>query len=179
MIRQTQMMRKSSPQLCRRGVAVPIGGTEDEVIAGLLHDAVEDQGGIDRLNDIRNKFGNEVARIVEGCTAWPDLSWKARRQAYIDHIRTSADASVSLVSACDKLHNARCILRDYGELGEAVWNCFNASKEEILWYYRGLVEAFRVGGFNNSLVTELTATVTAIEHLAAAAGATVFTGDTK
>ena len=90
------------------------GGTEEEVVAALLHDAPEDHGGRARLEEIRERFGDEVAEIVAGCTDTyedPKPAWRPRKEAYVAHVRT-APASVRLVSAADKLHNARSILAD-------------------------------------------------------------------
>src|ERR1700688_2299782 len=103
------------------------GGDEDEAIAALLHDAVEDQGGKPRLRDIRRKFGPRVAHIVEGCTdadTDPKPPWLERKKAYLHHLR-SADASTCLVSAADKLYNAREILDDYRTHRERLWHRFS------------------------------------------------------
>jgi GTP pyrophosphokinase len=134
------------------------GGTEDEAIAGLLHDAVEDQGGQPVLEEIRRRFGTTVSGIVEGCSdtdVIPKPPWRERKQAYIAHI-AAASSSVRLVSAADKLHNARSILEDYRGLGETLWFRFNAGQAEILWYYQSLVQAFRQADPTpNRLVAEL------------------------
>jgi (p)ppGpp synthase/HD superfamily hydrolase len=121
------------------------GGVEDEAIAAMLHDAVEDQGGRATLDAIRGKFGERVARIVEGCTdsyATPKPAWRTRKQQYIDHARR-ASSEVVLVSAADKLYNVRDILFDYRLLGENLWERFTAGRAGVLWYYRALVTAFR------------------------------------
>lgn len=120
------------------------GGTEDEVIAGLLHDAPEDAGGEERLEDIRERFGDGVAEIVAGCTDTfenPKPAWRPRKEAYVAHVRR-ASPSVRLVSAADKLHNARSILADLRASGDDLWDRFTGGKEGTLWYYRALVEAF-------------------------------------
>ncbi len=125
-------------------LALEYGATEDEAIAALLHDAIEDQGGVVTREAIRQQFGDTVTAIVEGCTdadTVPKPPWRERKQAYIQHLPT-ASASVRLVSACDKLHNARSILRDYREQGEALWQRFKGGKEGTLWYYRTLVTTF-------------------------------------
>ena len=103
------------------------GGTETEVIAALLHDAVEDQGGAPRLQEIRERFGDEVAAIVQECSdtdRTPKPPWRERKEAYIEHLAGAAP-SARLVSAADKLHNARAILADYRERGDALWSRFN------------------------------------------------------
>jgi (p)ppGpp synthase/HD superfamily hydrolase len=120
------------------------GGDEDEAIAGLLHDAVEDQGGRPTLEEIRARFGDRVARIVEGCTdseVVPKPPWRERKERYLEHLR-HAEADVRRVSSADKLHNARSILTDYRRRGDEVFDRFTAGKDETLWYYRSLVAAF-------------------------------------
>jgi GTP pyrophosphokinase len=110
------------------------GGDEDEAIAALLHDAVEDQGGVITLEAIRRKFGDRVARIVEGCTdsfTTPKPPWRQRKEDYLARLRTALP-DVRLVSAADKLNNAREILRDYRTEGEAVWARFNGGKDGTL-----------------------------------------------
>lgn len=120
------------------------GGDEEEAMAGLLHDAVEDQGGLETLEVIREKFGNRVADIVDGCTdayVEPKPPWEDRKNEYLDHLR-SADDSNLLVSACDKLYNARTIVSDLRR-GQHVFEKFSVPKEKTLWYYRNLVKAFQ------------------------------------
>jgi (p)ppGpp synthase/HD superfamily hydrolase len=143
------------------------GADEDEAVAALLHDAVEDQGGVVALEEIRRRFGDRVAEIVAGCTdAWttPKPPWRERKEAYIAHLR-QASASVRLVSAADKLHNARSILADYRVLGDALWSRFNGGKAGTLWYYRALVETLRSID-STPLVEELARVVSEIERLA-------------
>lgn len=121
------------------------GGNETEAIAALLHDAVEDQGGRERLAEIRKEFGPEVAAIVEGCSDTmedPKPEWWERKRKYLAHL-PEAPASVLLVSVADKLHNARCILADHQKIGEEVWSRFKTGKEGTLWYYQELVRAYR------------------------------------
>ncbi len=113
------------------------GGTEEEAIAGLLHDAVEDAGGVPTLEKIEKAFGREVARIVDGTTEhWEGTkpAWKARKDAYISHLQKT-DTSVLRVAACDKLHNIRAIYADYLTLGEDLWSRFNAGADQTLWFY--------------------------------------------
>ena len=143
----------------RKGTAVPYvshvlgvcslvledGGGEDEAIAALLHDAVEDGGGQPVLEEIRRRFGDRVAEIVWACSdtdETPKPPWKERKTRYIAHVR-EARPDARRVSCADKLHNARSILRDYRALGKRLWDRFTATPEETLWYYRALVEAFR------------------------------------
>ena len=146
------------------------GGDEDEAIAALLHDAVEDQGGQPTLDEIRRRFGDRVAGIVDGCSELvgePRPPWRARKEEYLARIET-ATPSERLVSAADKLHNARSILRDYREMGDALWTRFKGGKAGTLWYYRALVDAFRRAG-TTPLVEELARVVGELEALARAA----------
>ncbi len=144
------------------------GGTEDEAIAALLHDAVEDQGGAKTREEIRRRFGEEVAAIVDGLTdtdQTPKPPWRRRKEDYIAHLG-HASASVLLVSTADKLHNAQSILRDYRQIGDMVWDRFNGGKTGTLWYYRALVTAFRARG-DHPLVQELDRVVSELERLVA------------
>jgi (p)ppGpp synthase/HD superfamily hydrolase len=143
------------------------GGTEDEVIAALLHDGPEDQGGKERLKDIRARFGDEVAEIVDGCTDTyekPKPAWRPRKEAYVARM-ASAPASVRLVSSADKLHNAQTILADLRTICEDLWDRFTGGKEGTLWYYRALVEAYAEAG-SNHVIEELDRVVREIEALA-------------
>ena len=140
------------------------GGNEEETIAALLHDAVEDQGGMATLAEIRRRFGPAVAEIVEGCSdtaVAPKPPWRQRKEAYIARLRT-APASVRLVSAADKLHNARSILREYRRQGPSVWRHFRGGRDGTLWYYRTVVDTLKHSGVN-PLVEELERTVAEIE----------------
>jgi len=125
-------------------LVMEMNGDEDECIAALLHDAVEDQGGKPQLEQIRAKFGDRVAAIVDGCTdayEEPKPPWRGRKEAYIAHIAT-AERSNLLVSAADKLHNARAILTDYRSIGDELWERFNPKQGDVLWYYDELARAF-------------------------------------
>jgi len=114
-------------------------GDEDEAIAGLLHDAVEDVGGEPLLDEIRLRFGKKVADIVDGCSdsyGDPKPPWAERKQQYIDHLEEGGVAEPVLrVVAADKLHNARSVLVDLRRLGRMVFDAFNADADEVLWYY--------------------------------------------
>ena len=121
------------------------GGDEDMAIAALLHDVVEDCGGMPRLREIRKKFGARVAKIVEGCTdsfGEPKPEWVERKKDYLREVK-HADVETRLVSASDKLHNVRTILADYRQDGEAIWARFSGKKEGTLWYYRALSDEYR------------------------------------
>jgi hypothetical protein len=145
----------------RKGTAIPYvshlfavcslvlesGGTEDEAIAALLHDAVEDQGGAPTLTKIRDSFGENVAAIVEACSAigeGGDTSSLARKRAYVHHLdRDDTPRSALLVSAADKLHNLRCILRDHRGLGEDLWGRFNVGPPDQVFFYSTLTDVYR------------------------------------
>jgi (p)ppGpp synthase/HD superfamily hydrolase len=136
------------------------GGDEDQAIAALLHDAVEDQGGLATLGTIRQLFGQRVAAAVESCSdstvsdPTKKLPWRARKEKYLAHLR-SANTDTLIVGAADKLHNARAVLTDYRQIGEQLWSRFSVPKAEQLWYYGALVEAFKQTTAPNVLVEEL------------------------
>ncbi len=126
------------------------GGDEDLAMAALLHDVVEDCGGKPVLREVMRRFGKRVAHIVAGCTdsdVYPKPPWKVRKESYLRHLRT-ADADVRLVSAADKLHNVREILRDYRLGGNSIWDRFGGKREGTLWYYRALAEELCQGKGN-------------------------------
>ncbi|MBW4642788.1 MAG: HD domain-containing protein [Goleter apudmare HA4340-LM2] len=148
-------------------IALEYGANEDEAIAALLHDAIEDQGGAVTREEILRRFGENVTGIVDGCTdsdTTPKPPWRQRKEAYIAHIST-ASPSVLLVSAADKLYNAQSILRDYRVLGEVIWQRFQGGREGTLWYYRELVDAFEQTGAS-AIFTELARVVSELEALA-------------
>ncbi len=151
------------------GLVLEHGADEDVAIAALLHDALEDQGGGDTRTDIRQRFGERVLSIVEGCTekqADPKPPWRDRKENYIAHL-SAADHGVVLVSLADKLHNARAIWTDYKLVGESIWDRFNGGREGSLWYYRALADGFaRMNSAPKALVDELDRVVALIEHKA-------------
>jgi len=135
-------------------------GDEDQAIAGLLHDAVEDQGGQATLDEIRDRFGPRVAGIVADCTdtmVVPRPSWRMRKEAYIASLPGKPRESL-LVSLADKTDNARAIVGDYREVGDAVWGRFSGGKEGTRWYYHELSVFFRVH-YQGPLAYELSRTV--------------------
>lgn len=127
-------------------IALDHGADEEQAMAALLHDAVED-GGLHYAKRIREQFGDRVADIVDGCTdGVPDANgkkeaWKPRKERYISHLRTAPD-DVLLVSGSDKLHNARAIVEDLLRIGPAVFDRFTATKEQTIWYYESLAGVF-------------------------------------
>ena len=167
------------------------GGTEDEAIGALLHDAIEDRSGDDpegMKREISGRFGEAVLAIVVGCSDADSQTekdrengnralWQSRKDAYVAHLR-AAPAPVRLVSMCDKLHNARAILADYRRIGEQLWARFNGGREGMLWYYRALIGAYREAMLAEhrppdalmwSALAEIERTVAQFESLAAAA----------
>jgi GTP pyrophosphokinase len=150
-------------------IALDYGANEDEAIAALLHDAVEDGKPTEAARVTAWSFGEEVGRIVEGCTdadTHPKPPWHERKPAYLARLATE-DRSILLVSACDKLHNARSIVRDLRVVGEDLWERFNAPKDQTLWYYRSLVTVYRCNPRHMpALIDELDRTVAEMETLA-------------
>ncbi len=122
------------------------GGSEDESIAALLHDAIEDQGGQAIRDEIQIRFCDRVAAIVEGCTdsdTVPKPPWKERKLRYLENLQ-SASPEVVRVSLADKLHNARSLLRDWRKFGSSIWQQFNSDPEQRLWFYQELVPLYKM-----------------------------------
>jgi (p)ppGpp synthase/HD superfamily hydrolase len=120
------------------------GGSEDQAIGALLHDAAEDQGGTATLEDVRVRFGNAVAEIVSDCTdAWdePKPDWRPRKEIYLAGLPAKPPRSL-LVSLADKTHNAEAILFDYRILGDGLWSRFNGGATGTRWYYQELAKIF-------------------------------------
>jgi len=122
-------------------------GSETEAIAALLHDAVEDQGGLETLQLIMDNFGPEIAQIVVGLSdtidhgSGPKPEWSIRKQKYIDSL-SSEPYSVRLISAADKLDNIRDILRELEEMGPIMWSKFSGTPDQIIWYYKSLIDIY-------------------------------------
>jgi (p)ppGpp synthase/HD superfamily hydrolase len=148
-------------------VAFPV--TEDMVIGALLHDAVEDEGGLPRSRDIEANFGKKVAEIVKGCSdsfeedSSKKQEWEVRKTAYIDRLRTEPQETL-LVSAADKQYNARSILEDYREVGQAVWSRFKRGRKEQLWYFTELLRVYKARG-SNRLTEELQRVISELARL--------------
>lgn len=146
------------------------GGSEDEAIAGLLHDAGEDAGGQKRISDIRIRFGDTVADLVVSCTDTlmeRKPEWSGRKEAYVATIPHKSAAEL-LVTVADKLHNSRAILHDYRQIGDELWGRFTGGKTGTLWYYRALTDAFMTAPNNHrckALIDELHRVVSTIEEL--------------
>ena len=142
----------------RKGTAIPYlthlmtvcslvledGGDEDQAVAALLHDGPEDQGGRAVLDEIRRRFGDGVAALVDGLTDTlksPKPKWRPRKKAYLAHLEDEP-ISVLRVSLGDKLHNFRSIAIDHASMGEALWDRFNAGRKQQEWYFRRLLDVF-------------------------------------
>lgn len=147
------------------------GGDEEQAIAALLHDAIEDQahqyGGAKQLRQrIAQRFGLRVLRIVDACTdsdQEPKPPWQERKQRYLAHLpQTSQDAL--LIVAADKLHNAQTMVMDYRQIGERLWERFNGGRAGSLWYYRALADQLQ-DCFPHPITSELARTVTLFEQL--------------
>jgi GTP pyrophosphokinase len=171
-------LRKATPVpyvahlLAVAGLVLEHGGGEDEAIAALLHDAIEDQSNGGRTRDeIGARFGDRVLAIVLGCSDTESDAgaakspWRARKEAYIAHLSSAPDA-VRLVSAADKLHNARSVLEAFRESGDAAFDRFTGKKDGTLWYYGAIVDALR-GAVPGALHRELERTVQELVRLAA------------
>jgi (p)ppGpp synthase/HD superfamily hydrolase len=150
-------------------LALEDGGTEDEAIAALLHDALEDQGRDGQTRqEIEQRFGGRVLAIVIGCTdteADPKPPWKPRKQAYLAHLRLERDQAIVRVSLADKLHNARSILADYRVFREQLWSRFNGGRDGTLWYYRALLDTYSELS-SSPMVGELGRVLAELEQLA-------------
>lgn len=143
------------------------GGGEDEAIAAMLHDAVEDQGGLDTLSTIEDRFGEWVAFIVASLTdsyKSPKPDWRIRKQNYISNL-SKAPIEVRRVSLADKLYNARSILQSLHVQGECTWLRFRGGKDGTLWYYETLVDIFSATG-DDQMTKELSRVVSEIKKLA-------------
>jgi len=150
-------------------IALDYGADEDEAIAALLHDAIEDVEPVEEARAAVASFGERVLHIVEGCTdsdTHPKPPWRARKERYVAHV-ADADASVLLVTAADKLHNARSVLADLRRHGASTWDRFTGGRDGSLWYYRAMVGALRANlAHDPDLVDELDRAVSEMEALA-------------
>ncbi len=149
------------------GLVLEAGADEDTAIAALLHDAVEDQGGAATRAAIAARFGERVARIVEGCSdsaGSPKPPWRASKQAHIDRLPTESP-EVRLVVTADKLHNTRSIIADYRREGEALWPVFHGRRDGTLWSIHGMTDALTRADPDAPLLAELQAAVTELDRL--------------
>jgi len=151
-------------------IVIDYGGNENEAVAALLHDAIEDQGGEATRKMIYECLGETVGKIVDDCTdtdKTPKPPWKERKAAYIEHAKTIND-SARIVAAADKLHNIRATIEDFRQQGDIVFERFKGGKEGTLWYYKELTKALMLGATPRTLplVKELERSVAILELLA-------------
>lgn len=142
------------------------GGGEDEAIAALLHDAIEDQGGAATREEIRRRFGDQITAWVDACTdseTTPKPPWRERKQRLLDQAR-QAPPEVRRVLAADKLHNIRSVINDYRRLGDAIWSRFTEGKPGTLWFYRAMGDVLEAGA-PSQLVEQLQREVVELERL--------------
>jgi len=131
------------------------GGDEDQAIAALLHDSMEDCGVTEA--DLNSRYGPRVARLVVGCTdttEQPKPAWQQRKQGFLSRLR-DAPVDLKLVVAADKLHNAQSIVTDLARqsVGEQLWSRFRPNREQVIWYYRSLAEALG-NGWSHEILDE-------------------------
>jgi (p)ppGpp synthase/HD superfamily hydrolase len=146
--------------------------TEDMIIAALLHDTVEDHGGMLRLREVEQRFGGNVARIVAALSdTFADdhdkkEGWEERKLGYLERLRSETD-DVLLISAADKLYNAKSILDDHRVIGDVVWERFKRGADKQLWYYKELLAIFRAHP-TNKIVDDLERVVRELSALVCA-----------
>lgn len=141
------------------------GGNEDQFIAALLHDAVEDRGGLPTLERIKAAFGPLVADYVWQCSdshSVPKPPWRERKRQHIEEL-TVAVPEVKLISAADKLHNGRSIVADRRLHGDAVWSRFQGGRDGTLWYYQAMIAGLRQG-WEHPILVELDLVVHAMQE---------------
>lgn len=151
-------------------IVLEYGGDEDEAIAALLHDAVEDQGGHAVLGEIEKRFGQRVARIVDDCSdahVSPKPPWRERKERHLIRLAAASD-SARLVIAADKLHNLRSLVRDYRSQGSELWTWFSGGRDGTLWYYREMLVAL-AGTEHKSLLHDCACALGELEALVAVA----------
>jgi (p)ppGpp synthase/HD superfamily hydrolase len=148
------------------------GGDEDEAIAALLHDSLEDKPELISAAAIESRFGSRVLQIVRVSTDTPEgyaggekPPWRRRKEDYLAHVRRT-DPALLRVTVADKVDNLRAVLADHVRLGEALWSRFNAPKADQLWYYRTAAQAYRAAGFSGPLLTELERLVDLLQEAA-------------
>jgi len=155
-------------------IALDHGATENEAIAALLHDAVEDQGGQETLEEIRRQFGNQVAEIVAACSDTDELPkppWRERKEAFVERLRTEP-YSVRLVVAADKLHNVRDVLRNFRIHGDDLWLHFKGGRDGTIWYYGAVVDALNQAATSdekqlNALIQEISDSLSMLKQAVA------------
>tara|TARA_B100000676_G_C18016253_1_gene809852 strand:- start:309 stop:893 length:585 start_codon:yes stop_codon:yes gene_type:complete len=169
-VRKGNQVPYISHLLAVAGIVLEAGADEDEAIAALLHDAVEDQGGLAAASQIGDEFGDPVKQIVLECSDWTGTgeksAWRERKERFLAGIATLSPSAMLVVSG-DKLHNARSLVSDYRREGEAIWAKFSGGRDGTLWYYRAIADALREADGPAPIVDELLRVVTEIEALSA------------
>jgi (p)ppGpp synthase/HD superfamily hydrolase len=147
-------------------------GSENEAIAALLHDALEDQPGKTSPEKILQQFGQPVLDLILACTDTPEgyqggpkPPWKERKEKYLSHLRDSVSPEVLRLTMADKLHNLRDLVSDYRIQGEEVWSRFNAGKEEQLWFFRSLLDILNNKMPKSKMVSDFQQTFHELETL--------------
>lgn len=142
------------------------GGDEDQMIAAVLHDYLEDIEGSTEA-ELAERFGERVGRLVAGLSdsvTTPKPPWEERKRAYVAHL-AHEPGELKLISCADKLHNAQSIHRDFRNIGDAIWDRFKPSRDQTLWYYREVVRALGKG-WSSPLLDELFAEVRSLHSSA-------------
>lgn len=172
---QTRKDKQETPYIAHLlgvcSLVLEAGGDDEQAVAALLHDAVEDQGGNETLEEIRERFGDRVARIVAGCTdsyEQPKPPWRPRKESYLRGL-AEKPADVLLVVGADKLYNVRSIVRDHRIHGAEVFERFTPEPEGTAWYYRTLAEKLRASELDSWLADELERAVAELEKRVRAA----------
>jgi (p)ppGpp synthase/HD superfamily hydrolase len=147
-------------------LVIEAGGDEEQAIAALLHDAIEDQGGDATRQVIRRQFGERIAALVDGCSdtdVFPKPPWRQRKEAYLAHLR-EAPPEVRLISAADKLHNLRSVLADYHQMGDELWSRFKGGRDGTLWYFHETLAIFSEKG-PQTLAAQMKRTLAELEAM--------------
>lgn len=151
------------------GLIIEARGDEDQAIGGLLHDVAEDCGGEIRLREIKKNFGARVEAIVRGCSdslgtkEEEKAPWRVRKEEHLDRL-WGANDDILLVTAADKTHNARAIVTDLDLIGPALWERFNATPQDILWYYERVYDVLKMRGVTSILLSPLSTSIDAMRR---------------
>lgn len=154
----------SIPYICHpiavSAYVLEAGGDEDQAIGALLHDVAEDCGGEPRLHDIEVKFNERVAEIVRGCSdslevdPTKKVEWRIRKEQHLAKLVDASD-DILIVTAADKLHNARSIATDFQNIGAEIWHRFNAKETEVHWYYEEVFKILKKRAVSHQLLRPL------------------------
>jgi len=147
------------------------GGDEDEAIAALLHDALEDKPEEINRDQIGEQFGERVLAIINMCTdtpldylGGPKPAWLERKKGYLERIRRE-DPGLMRVTVADKIDNARAMLAEHRRVGDKLWSKFKAGQAEQVWYFKHAVKAYEQAGFISPLLDDLRALVEQLDAL--------------